>query len=163
MPVYDPMGGKARNAAAVYRHADGRSVNEVEDNARKFIEQGLLYVRCQMGGYGGRIHEIRSPKDALPGAYFDPTGYARDTVKLFEHMRGALGNDIELLHDVHERLTPIDAVRLSKNLEPYRLFFLEDALAPENVDWFRVIRQQSSTPIAKGELVHKPARWVPII
>jgi mannonate dehydratase len=163
MPVYDLLGGKTREAAAIYRHADGKSVGEVEENVRKFMDQGLLYIRCQMGGYGGRIHEIRKPEGAPPGAYFDPIAYSRDTVRLFEHMRSAVGDEIELLHDVHERLTPIDAVRLSKNLEPYRLFFLEDALAPESVDWFRMMRAQSATPIAMGELFTHPQEWLPLI
>jgi mannonate dehydratase len=163
MPVYDLLGGKTREAAAIYRHADGKSVGEVEENIRKFMDQGLLYIRCQMGGYGGRIHEIRKPEGAPPGAYFDPIAYSRDTVRLFEHMRSAVGDEIELLHDVHERLTPIDAVRLSKNLEPYRLFFLEDALAPESVDWFRMMRAQSATPIAMGELFTNPQEWLPLI
>ena len=116
-PVYNLLGGKTREGAAIYRHADGKSLGEVEENVRKFMDQGLLYIRCQMGGYGGRIHDIRKPEGAPPGAYFDPIAYSRDTVRLFEHMRSTVGDDIELLHDVHERLTPIDAVRLSKNLE----------------------------------------------
>ncbi len=162
-PVYDLLGGKTRAAAAVYRHADGKTVTEVEDNVRKFMDEGLLYIRCQMGGYGGRINEIRNPENVQPGAYFDPHAYARDTLRLFEHMRSSVGNEIELLHDVHERLAPIEAVRLSKNLEPYRLFFLEDALAPEQVDWFRIMRNQSSTPIAMGELFTNPQEWLPLI
>ena len=163
MPVYDLLGGKARAGAAVYRHADGKSLTEVEENVRKYMEQGLLYIRCQWGGYGGRIDQIKAPEGAPEGAYFDPHGYARNTVKLFEHIRNAVGDDIELLHDVHERLAPIEAVRLSKNLEPYRLFFLEDALSPEAVDWFAIMRQQSSTPIAMGELFTHPQEWLPLI
>ena len=163
MPVYDLLGGKARAGAAVYRHADGKSLSEVEENVRKYMEQGLLYIRCQWGGYGGRIDQIKAPENAPEGTYFDPHGYARNTLKLFEHIRNAVGDDIELLHDVHERLAPIEAVRLSKNLEPYRLFFLEDALSPEAVDWFAIMRQQSSTPIAMGELFTHPQEWLPLI
>ena len=163
MPVYDLLGGKARAGAAVYRHADGKSLTEVEENVRKYMEQGLLYIRCQWGGYGGRIDQIKPPESAPEGAYFDPHGYARNTVKLFDHIRNAVGDDIELLHDVHERLAPIEAVRLSKNLEPYRLFFLEDALSPEAVDWFAIMRQQSATPIAMGELFTHPQEWLPLI
>ena len=163
IPVYDLLGGKARAGAAVYRHADGKSLTEVEENVRKYMEQGLLYIRCQWGGYGGRIDQIKAPEGAPEGAYFDPHGYARNTVKLFDHIRNAVGDDIELLHDVHERLAPIEAVRLSKNLEPYRLFFLEDALSPEAVDWFAVMRQQSATPIAMGELFTHPQEWLPLI
>jgi mannonate dehydratase len=163
MPVYDLLGGKARAGAAVYRHADGKSLSEVEENVRKYMEQGLLYIRCQWGGYGGRIDQIKLPDGAPEGTYFDPHGYARNTIKLFDHIRNAVGDDIELLHDVHERLAPIEAVRLSKNLEPYRLFFLEDALSPEAVDWFAVMRQQSATPIAMGELFTHPQEWLPLI
>ena len=163
MPVYDLLGGKARAGAAVYRHADGKSLTEVEENVRKYMEQGLLYIRCQWGGYGGRIDQIKAPEGAPEGAYFDPHGYARNTIKLFDHIRNAVGDDIELLHDVHERLAPIEAVRLSKNLEPYRLFFLEDALSPEAVDWFAIMRQQSATPIAMGELFTHPQEWLPLI
>ena len=163
MPVYDLLGGKARAGAAVYRHADGKSLSEVEENVRKYMEQGLLYIRCQWGGYGGRIDQIKAPENAPEGTYFDPHGYARTTLRLFDHIRNAVGDDIELLHDVHERLAPIEAVRLSKNLEPYRLFFLEDALSPEAVDWFAIMRQQSATPIAMGELFTHPQEWLPLI
>ena len=163
MPVYDLLGGKTREAAAVYRHADGKDVHEVEDNVRKFMDQGLLYIRCQMGGYGGRVSELSRAENTPPGSYFDPHQYARDTVKVFEHVRSTIGNDIELLHDVHERLAPIEAVRLSKNLQKYSLFFLEDALAPEQVEWFKVMRQQSTTPVAMGELFVNPQEWLHLI
>ena len=163
MPVYDLLGGKTREAAAVYRHADGKDVHEVEDNVRKFMDQGLLYIRCQMGGYGGRVSELSRAENTPPGSYFDPHQYARDTVKVFEHVRSTIGNDIELLHDVHERLAPIEAVRLSKNLQKYRLFFLEDALAPEQVEWFKIMRQQSTTPVAMGELFVNPQEWLHLI
>jgi len=93
-----------------------------------------------------------APENALRGAYFDPDIYARSVPKLFDHLRNTIGHDIELLHDVHERLAPIEAVRLAKQLEPYRLFFLEDLLPPEQIEWFRMIRQQCTTPIAMGEL-----------
>ncbi|UUZ80238.1 SDR family oxidoreductase [Paenibacillus sp. P26] len=77
LPVYQLLGGKCREAAAVYRHADGRDVQEVEDNVRKYMEQGLRFIRRQMGGYGGRGTLARPPENALPGAYYDPDAYAR--------------------------------------------------------------------------------------
>ncbi|MZQ82048.1 starvation-sensing protein RspA [Paenibacillus sp. 5J-6] len=163
MPVYELLGGKCREAAAVYRHADGRDPQEVEQNVRAFIEQGYRYLRCQMGGYGGRGHQLHSPENAQPGVYFDPQAYSRSVPRLFEHMRLQLGNEIELLHDIHERLVPIEAVRLAKQLEPYRLFFLEDALPPEQLDWFENLRSQCATPLAMGELFVHPAEWMPLI
>ena len=163
MPVYQLLGGTCREAAAVYRHADGRDVYEVEDNVRKFMEQGYRYIRCQMGGYGGKAENIVKPEGALPGAYYDPASYARSVPKIFEHIRKTIGFDIELLHDMHERTTPIDAVRVAKELEPYQLFFLEDSLGPETVEWFRIMRQQVTTPLAMGELFNHPLEWRPLI
>jgi len=163
LPVYQLLGGKCREAAAVYRHADGQDEREVEENVRKFMEQGVRYIRCHLGGYGGRGHAIRSPDNALPGAYYDPDAYARSVPRLFEHLRAAIGFEAELLHDVHERVSPIEAVRLAKQLEPYRLYFLEDPLSPEQLDWLAAIRSQSATPIAMGELFTHPREWTPLI
>ena len=163
MPVYELLGGKCRNAAVVYRHADGRDPQEVEDNARGLMESGIRYIRCQMGGYGGTGHQLHSPEGALPGAYFDPDAYSRSVPRLFEHIRSRLGSEVGLLHDIHERLAPIEAVRLAKQLDPYRLFFLEDALPPEQLEWFETIRSQSATPLAMGELFVNSAEWMPLI
>ena len=163
MPVYQLLGGKCREAAAVYRHAEGRDEKEVEDRVRAYREQGYRYVRCQMGGYGGNAQALHTPEGALPGAYYDPAAYVRRMPELFAHLRGCLEPGIELLHDVHERLNPIDAVRLAKALEPFNLFFLEDLLPPEQVDWFATIRQQCATPLAMGELFNNPREWMPLV
>jgi mannonate dehydratase len=82
---------------------------------------------------------------------------------LFEHLRKQLGDDVELLHDMHERVPPIMAIRLAKDLEPYRLFFLEDPLSPEDVGYFTHMRAQTSTPIAMGELFNNPNEWLPLV
>jgi mannonate dehydratase len=163
MPVYQLLGGKCREAAAVYRHADGRDKQEVLEHVLKLHEEGYRYIRCQMGGYGGRGHALHTPDGALPGAYYDPAAYVHSVLRLFDFLRAHLAPDLELLHDTHERLVPIEAVRLAKNLEPYRLFFLEDVLPPEQIDWFRMIRSQCATPIAMGELFNNPREWLPLI
>jgi mannonate dehydratase len=163
LPVYDLLGGKCREGAAVYRHADGKEPSQVVERVRAFMEAGYQYVRCQLGGYGGLSPARRSPDGAVPGAYFDPSAYARSVPKLFDRVRADVGSEVELLHDVHERLVPIDAVRLAKALEPYRLYFLEDALAPEQIEWFGTIRQQCAVPIAMGELFVNPVEWMPLI
>lgn len=180
MPVYDLLGGRCREAALVYRHADGRDPREVLDNVLRYRELGFKAVRCQMGGYGGRVNDIRGQNasaaggqvqatnrmdrmdrtdSAFPGAYYDPHAYARGVPALLEHIRAHVGFDLHLLHDVHERLAPIDAVQLAKAVEPYRLFFLEDPFAPEEADWFRRLRAQCATPIAMGELFNHPLEW----
>ena len=184
MPVYDLIGGKCREAAMVYRHADGREPAEVLENVIKYQEEGALAVRCQMGGYGGRVKDIRQStalpsreapqathrggglerQDSdFPGAYYDPDAYARSIPSLFDYVRSHIGFELFLLHDIHERLAPIDAIRMAKALEPYRLFFLEDVLAPDQIEWFRRLREQSATPIAMGELHTNALEWKPLI
>jgi mannonate dehydratase len=163
MPVYQLLGGKCREGAAVYVHADGRAPQEVEDKVRQFMAEGYRYIRVQMGGYGGRAGKLIKPDGAPDGAYFDPRAYARNMLKMIEHIRLAVGEEIELLHDIHERLLPIQAVQFAKDVEPFKLFFLEDALAPEDIKWFERIRQQCSTPLAMGELFNNPREWQPLI
>ena len=163
LPVYQLLGGKCREGAAVYRHADGATLEQVEERVRQFMAQGYQYIRAQWGGYGGRQALPAAPDGAMPGAYYDPDGYARSVLTLFDHLREALGFGVNLLHDVHERLAPIEAVRLAKLLEPHRLFFLEDLLPPEQVDWFRLVRQQCTTPMAMGELFVNTQEWRPLV
>ena len=163
MPLYQLLGGKCREGAAVYGHADGRDEHEVEDSVRKYMAQGYRYIRIQMGGYGGQAERLVKPEGAPPGAYFDPRAYTRDMLRMMEHVRSKVGDEIELLHDIHERLKPIDAVQFAKDVERFKLFFLEDPLAPEDLEWFHHIRQQCSTPIAMGELFNSPREWQPLI
>ncbi|MFN2133968.1 MAG: enolase C-terminal domain-like protein [Anaerolineae bacterium] len=168
MPVYQLLGGKCREAAAVYTHAGGHTPEEVIDSVRGFLDQGYRYVRVQMGGYGGRAanadgNPIAKPEGALDGAYFDPRDYMRNMLRMMEHVRAELGFEVELLHDVHERLQPTDAVQFAKDVEPYKLFFLEDALAPEDIKWFERMRQQCTTPLAMGELFNNPREWQPLV
>ena len=163
MPLYQLLGGKCREGAAVYGHADGRDEHEVEDSVRKYMAQGYRYIRIQMGGYGGQAERLVKPEGAPPGAYFDPRAYTRDMLRMMEHVRSKVGDEIELLHDIHERLKPIDAVQFAKDVECFKLFFLEDPLAPEDLEWFQHIRQQCSTPIAMGELFNSPREWQPLI
>lgn len=167
MPLYELFGGKTREAVALYRHADGKSLAELEENVRAYMEAGYRYIRCQFGGYGGRYDAAGKsdprPAGALDGAYYDPGVYAGSVPKMFEHIRKAVGFEVELLHDVHERVLPSEAVRLARELEPFRLFFLEDPLAPEQLDGFRTLRQLSSIPIAMGELFVNPDEWLPLV
>jgi mannonate dehydratase len=163
MPLYALFGGRCREAAALYRHADGASPAEVGEQVLQLAEQGFHDVRCQMGGYGGRGHRLHTPIGAQPGAYYDPYRYARSVPPMLEHVRSLVGFDVELLHDIHERLPPPLAIQLARAVEPYQLFFLEDPLAPEQISWFQTLRQQTSTPIAMGELWVNPTEWLPLV
>jgi mannonate dehydratase len=163
MPVYQLLGGKCREGAAVYGHAGGGSPEEVVESIRKFQDSGFRYIRCQMGGYGGKAEKIVKPKGAPEGAYYSRKEYMMNHLNMFEHVRNEIGFETELLHDIHERLQPIEAVGFAKDMEQFKLFFLEDALAPEDIEWFKNIRQQCSTPIAMGELFNHPREWTPLI
>jgi mannonate dehydratase len=157
MPVYQLLGGKCREAAAVYVHADGRDAAEVVENARRYMQEGYRYVRVQMGGYGGRAAGLVKPDGAPDGTYFDPRQYARNALRMIERVRAELGEEVELIHDVHERLSPIEAVQFAKDVERFRLYYLEDPLAPEDSEWFRWIRRQSATPLAMPRPMRTPA------
>src|SRR5262249_314991 len=98
-----------------------------------------------------------------PRNIWESGSYLRTLPKLFEHLRTTLGDDIELLHDVHERISPSQAVQLCKELEKYHLFFLKDPLPPEEKDQFRLSGQQSSVPIAMGELFNTQQEYLPLI
>ncbi len=176
-PVYQLLGGRTRRGALAYTHASGRDFAEVEDAARRALERGFKCVRAQVaipgleGTYGtpgekkseataGRVAQ----QSELPATeIFEPGPYLRTVPKLFEYLRTKLGDEVEMLHDVHEKLGPIEAARLARELEPYRLFFLEDPLRPEHKESFRLIRQHSTTPIAMGELFNSLWDCVPLI
>lgn len=161
MPLYDLLGGASRTGVMVYGHANGNTLDETIEQARHYKEMGYLAIRLQ-SGVPGLASTYGVSKDKL---YYEPADAARPTEnvwstskylptvpKLFEAAREALGWDVHLLHDVHHRLTPIEAGRLGKDLEPYRPFWLEDCTPAENQEAFRLIRQHTTTPLAVGEV-----------
>ncbi|MDX1699757.1 MAG: enolase C-terminal domain-like protein, partial [Melioribacteraceae bacterium] len=165
MPLYDLLGGKSRFAVDTYTHASGKSVEEVMDDVQKYKEMGYRYIRIQLGGYGS-THLMKDP-DFKKGGFgysndrtMDPQAYKRGTVSIFKRAREKFGDNIELLHDMHERLQPMDAIDMIKKVEEYRPFFIEDPLSPENIGWFRLLREQTSVPIAMGELFNSPHEWI---
>ncbi|AGH50905.1 bifunctional D-altronate/D-mannonate dehydratase [Sphingomonas sp. MM-1] len=161
LPVYQLLGGASRGGVMVYGHANGRTIEETIDNALHYQEQGYKAIRLQSGvpglasTYGvSKDRYFYEPADAdLPTEnVWSSEKYLRSVPPLFEAAREALGWDVHLLHDIHHRLTPIEAGRLGKDLEPYRPFWLEDATPAENQANFRLIRQHTTTPLAVGEV-----------
>ncbi len=170
VPVYKLLGGKVRTAVPLYGHASARELPDLEDQVRKLNAQGYRYVRVQLAvpgfsGYGVRadtspeVLKMR-PVGVPPSPVFEPTPYINNTIRMFEQLRARLGFDVELLHDIHERVPPNQAIQLCKAVEPYRPFFMEDPFAPEDVAWFRTLRQQTSCSIAMGELFVNRNEWV---
>lgn len=172
-PVYQLLGGKVREAVPLYAHASATELSALEDQVRKWQSQGYRHVRVQLAvpgfatyGAGGETSkEVQNsrPAGVQPSPVFEPTPYVNNTIRMFEHLRNKLGFDLELLHDVHERVPPSQAIQLAKALEPYRLFFLEDAFAPEDAAWFQHLRAQTSTPLAMGELFVNRHEWLPLV
>jgi mannonate dehydratase len=170
MPLYRLLGGKCRVAAPAYGHASGATPEAVAASARRLIAEGFRYVRAQVGVPGQETYGARggaagagAADEHFAGNLFEPAAYQRAVPRLFEHLRRELGDEIELLHDVHERLHPIQAIQLAKDLERFRLFFLEDPFAPEDIGYFQHLRRQTSTPIAMGELFNNPNEWVELV
>ena len=173
MPVYKLLGGKVRAAAPLYAHASARELPALEDQVRKYMAEGYRHVRVQLAvpgfsGYGvaaptsEEVQRAR-PRGVAPSPVFEPTMYVNNTVKMFDFLRQKIGFDVDFIHDVHERVPPNQAMVLAKALEPHRLFFLEDALAPEDVAWFEKIRAVTSTPLAMGELFVNRNEWLPLV
>jgi mannonate dehydratase len=169
MPVYQLLGGKCREAVDCYGHASGNEIPQVIESATRYISEGFRHVRVQIGvpgmaGYGAGGGGGAAAQAALhQGPVYEPGPYLRRALKMLEECRKQLGDDIELLHDVHERVSPNQAVQFCKDAEPFKLFFVEDPLSPEDIAYFRQIRQQCATPVAMGELFNSPHEWQPLI
>src|SRR5205085_1005966 len=120
MPVYQLLGGKCRDAVETYKHTSGNTVQEVEEAVRKALERGWRVIRVQVAIPGFATYGAGGAKDdpAVPvnqqTRVFEPGPYARMVPKLFEHLRKTVGDDVELLHDVHERVPPILGMQLIK-------------------------------------------------
>lgn len=169
-PLYRLFGGKCRDVVPAYAHTSGRTVQEVEQAVRAARERGYRYIRAQVavpglatyGAAAGAAADDNIPPNRRP-ALWEPGPYVRIVPRLFEHLRRTIGDEVELLHDTHERVPPILAMQLARDLEPYRLFFLEDPFAPEDVGYFEKLRPLTTTPIAMGELFNNPNEYVPLI
>jgi mannonate dehydratase len=164
MPVYQLLGGKCRFAIDCYAHAGGNTPEEIADSVQSWMGKGFRHIRIQQGGYGA-LNLAQKPdfKEAGFGApndaFMDQRAYLKSVPKMFDAVRKKCGDDIELLHDVHERVEPIDAINLVKSLEEYRPYFIEDPFSPENPKWFKLLRESSTVPIAMGELFNNQNEW----
>lgn len=161
MPLYQLLGGKSREGILVYGHANGNDITETVDEVAKYIDMGYKAIRAQ-SGIPGLQSTYGVAKDKM---YYEPADaelptenvwstekYLRHVPQLFDHLRDKFGFEHHLLHDVHHRLTPIEAAGLGKSLEEYHLFWLEDAVPAENQEGFRIIRQHTTIPLALGEV-----------
>ncbi len=176
MPLYQLLGGKSREGCLAYGHASGREIPEILDSVREHMEKGYRAIRVQSAIPGlNSVYGVAASANASAGAgkgkgassarydyeparrsavpveeEWDTRAYLNYIPSVFEAVRAEFGPELPLLHDAHHRLTPIQAARLGKSLEPYDLFWIEDVTPAENTDAFRLIRQHTTTPLAVG-------------
>ncbi len=177
MPLYQLLGGKVRHGADCYFHAAGKDFAELEERVKQGVERGFRHIRIQSGveglatygaggsnagtGAGAASTEAIGPTN--PRAIWEPAKYVRMVPKMFELMRKKFGDEVEFLHDVHERVTLQQGIQICKDTEQYRPFFIEDPFPPEDNDHFRLLRNQTNTPIAMGELFNTQHEYLPLI
>lgn len=162
-PVYNLLGGKSREGVLVYAHANGAGIEQTVEDVAMHIDLGYLAVRAQ-SGIPGLASTYGVPKGNQPyepaerglpsESVWSTEKYLRHVPLLFAKLRDQCGEEVHLLHDCHHRLTPIEAARLGKDLEPFRLFWMEDPVPAELQEGFRLIRQHTTTPIATGEVLN---------
>lgn len=161
VPLYQLLGGASREAILVYGHASGGDIEETLQAAARYVKLGYKAIRAQAGipgldstyGVGrGQLYYEPAEKNAPIENRWSSEKYMSFVPQLFARLRKELGTDLHLLHDVHHRLTPIEAARLGKDLEPHRLFWLEDPTPAELQENFRLIRRHTTTPLAVGEV-----------
>ena len=169
LPVCELLGGPIRDRMLTYRSVSGRTFDDVLERVRELQQVGHRVVKVQAAvpelesGYA--VPSTSSQQTATDKAFslgvpptetWEPELYTRMLPRLFDFLRNELGDSVELIHDVHERITPSQALRLANDLSPYNLFYLEDLLRPEHLDTFRLVRSQSSIPLAMGEVFCNP-------
>jgi len=161
VPVYQLLGGASRDAVLVYGHASGKDIDDTVAAVAAYAKLGYKAIRAQSGipglastyGVGrGKMFYEPAEKDAPAEDLWSSELYLNFVPRLFERLRKEFGSDLHLLHDAHHRLTPIEAARLGKELEPYHLFWLEDPTPAELQESFRLIRRHTTTPLAVGEV-----------
>jgi mannonate dehydratase len=174
VPVYQLLGGKVRAAVPLYGHAAALTQSELNDQVAAYIEKGYQVVRIQLAvpgwsGYGvsgaktsAAVQALR-PDGVTPSPVFDAGRYLTTTIGMFEAVRVKFGFDVGLVHDVHERPAPNQSIELCRAVEQYRPFYMEDPLSPEDVGWFQIFRQETSAPLAMGELFVNRNEWLSLV
>lgn len=161
VPLYQLLGGASRDAVLVYGHASGADIDGTVKAVAHYLELGYKAIRAQSGipglsstyGVGrGDMYYEPAEKNAPPENLWSTEAYLNFAPQLFQRLRREFGPEVHLLHDAHHRLTPIEAGRLGKSLEPYHLFWLEDPTPAELQESFRLIRRHTTTPLAVGEV-----------
>jgi mannonate dehydratase len=167
-PLYSLFGGRVRAYAEAYTHVDGLDAEDIADKVHAARERGFRHVRVQAAVPGADTYGAASGA-ADPEAVrtrrapWDGAGYLRHVPKVLVKVRELVGGDVELLHDVHERLDPRQARDFLRQVEDAGLYFVEDLLAPEDAGHFKRLHDASPVPLAVGELFHQPEQFTALL
>lgn len=177
-PLYSLLGGKSRDRVRVYFHAHGKTDEELVGRCRQIMAAGCTAVRYSFetpdpfepGLAHRQPHQDVAGGDRLEASLdalrqpprWDSSVYMKDLPRVTEILRRELGPDVQLIHDVHQRLTPIQAATVAKRLEPYNLLYLEDPVEPHS-QGLGVVRASSCTPIGMGELWVTAQEYLPAL
>jgi mannonate dehydratase len=167
MPVYQLLGGKCREAAATFANAGGADIKQTIEGVRQAMARGYRHIRVSAGARGGSETGGDAPPAGTKALHDRPVyergPNLRKMLQTFEAIRKEIGFEVELMHDMHEKYEPREAIQFCKDCEQFKLYFLEDPMSPEDLPWFRQLRSQCATPIAMGELFNSPHEWTPLI
>ncbi|MBL8238294.1 MAG: starvation-sensing protein RspA [Bryobacterales bacterium] len=167
MPVYELLGGKVRDAVPCYDHVGGADASAAAAAVQKSMASGYRHIRVQFGAYGGGgfipAGQGSRPEGGRTGQAFDEEVYVERVSKNFEQVRAKVGFEPKLCHDVHSHLSGMNAAEFCRRMQPLQMFFVEDVLAPEQLDWYKEIRKVCTTPQAVGELFTHPFEYYPLI
>jgi mannonate dehydratase len=167
MPVYELLGGKVRDAVPCYDHVGGNDASAAAEAVLKSMASGYRNIRIQFGGYGGGgfipAGQGSRPEGTKIAQAFDEELYVEQVPKMFEQVRAKVGSEPKLCHDVHSHLTGMNAAEFCRRMQPLQMLFVEDVLAPEQISWYKHIRQVCTTPQAVGELFTHPFEYLPLI
>lgn len=142
VPVWRLLGGSVRDRIRVYGGAGGATPEACAESARRTVARGFTALKTVPFGIA---RPIESPK------------YLEDAAAKIAAMREAVGPEVDIAVDFHRRLTPAMAIRMLKELEPYKIMFAEEPCHPENDDALLMIARSTATPIATGE--RHTTRW----
>ena len=163
MPLYELLGGRCRERVELYCHCNAPSKEAIFDKVEKARCEGFRHFRVAYTDYDGPSADGSYLCLRTECKVYDPKRHMRSIIDLLSSLRAHYGSEIELITDTHERLDPADAVTLAKELEPLKLFFMEDPLPPEQLPWLERIRSQCATPIAIGEVFSHPSEWRTVV
>jgi mannonate dehydratase len=167
VPVYELLGGKVRDAVPCYDHAGGTDAEAAVASVQKSIAKGYRHIRVQFGSYGGGgfipAGQGVRPEGGRSGPAFDEEQYVDRVPRLFEAVRAKVGFEPKLCHDVHSHLSGMNAAEFCRRMQPMQMFFVEDVLPPEQLEWYRHIRRVCTTPQAVGEIFTHPFEYVPLV